>query len=268
MTKTLPKDLTIYDLLKTLAVFLMIIDHVGFYLYLDDSWWRVFGRLCVPIWFFLIGYANTRDLGPRMWGGALIVAFAIMAAGITVFPVNILASMIIIRLLLDKVMAFALKDKNTFWAVNVLLFLLIIPSGMLFEYGTQGLILASFGWLMRRRNQYAKDKDFLNHYFAFAAAGFIVTQYIMFGFTQAQLIVLAIGIIIIMGILFLFKPKTLPNLSKRLPSPFVWLLKLTGRRTLEIYVAHIIVLTIIGLMSDPARFSLFDFSLFYLGPKT
>ncbi len=49
MNKILPRDLTSYDLLKTLAVILMIIDHVGHHFFPDEMWFRVVGRLCVPI---------------------------------------------------------------------------------------------------------------------------------------------------------------------------------------------------------------------------
>ena len=60
-TKTLSSYLTSYDLLKTLALVLMVIDHIGYFFYPEEMWWRVLGRLSVPIWFFLIGYANARD---------------------------------------------------------------------------------------------------------------------------------------------------------------------------------------------------------------
>ena len=81
MTKNLPRDLTSYDFLKAVAVLLMVIDHVGFYFYPDQQWFRVFGRLCVPIWFFLIGYARSRDLSLYLWGGMILLVFAQPAGG-------------------------------------------------------------------------------------------------------------------------------------------------------------------------------------------
>ncbi len=37
----LPAPLTAYDLLKTLAIILMVVDHIGAYFFPDQMWWRV-----------------------------------------------------------------------------------------------------------------------------------------------------------------------------------------------------------------------------------
>ena len=55
MDKALPKNITSYDLFKTLALVLMIADHIGFYFYPNELWLRAFGRLSAPMWLFLIG---------------------------------------------------------------------------------------------------------------------------------------------------------------------------------------------------------------------
>lgn len=264
MSKPLPKELTSYDLLKTFAVVFMVIDHVGFYFFPDDDWWRVAGRMCVPVWFFLIGYANSRDLGPRLWIGAAILVGSDMFAGLYGFPLSILATMLIIRLLLDPLMARAMRSPSHFWAVNTMLFLLIIPSGFVFEYGTQGVILAMFGWLLRRRDE-LENKELINHYFGFAAVSFIALQTVLFGFQPPQPLVLSIGILLVMGMLYFFKPVVYAGLTAKLPRPLVWLLQLTGRRTMEIYVAHLLLFKALGVIYQPERFALFGWELFYKG---
>src|SRR5687768_12599522 len=117
MKKTLPKDITSYDLWKTFAVIFMVFDHVGFYFHPDEMGWRIAGRLCVPVWFFLIGYARSRDIGPRLWLGAGILVVANAVAGMAVLPLNILATMIIIRISIDAIMDRALVSKKLFWPV-------------------------------------------------------------------------------------------------------------------------------------------------------
>ena len=54
------------DWLKTAAIVLVLIDHVGYFFIDDDHWWSVFGRMAAPSFFFLIGYAHTRAV-PLQW---------------------------------------------------------------------------------------------------------------------------------------------------------------------------------------------------------
>ena len=108
-TKKLEPAITSYDLLKALAVALMIVDHLGFYFYPDILWLRIIGRLSAPIWFFLIGYAHRRDVPRILWAGGLILTISGLAAGQSLFPLNILFMLGLARLVIDPVMARALR---------------------------------------------------------------------------------------------------------------------------------------------------------------
>ena len=50
------------DWLKTAAIILVVVDHIGYFFIEDDHWWSVFGRLAAPTFFFLLGYAQTRTV--------------------------------------------------------------------------------------------------------------------------------------------------------------------------------------------------------------
>ncbi|MCB9990915.1 MAG: hypothetical protein H6867_06000 [Rhodospirillales bacterium] len=263
-SQILPKEITSYDLLKTFAVVLMVIDHVGYYFYDDQDWWRVFGRMCVPAWFFLIGYARSRDIGRKMWVGAGMLVAGDILFGVSIFPLNILATMIAIRLVLDGFMERALRTSSTFWAMVTILFFLIVPTGMLVEYGTQGLLMAIVGYFARNREEIrARYKDLTNTYFIFAFFSYIAMQSFLFGFDEVQFYTLAAGCAAVMGALYVFRPMTFPRLTAVLPGVFVWLLQFTGRRTLEIYVAHLLLFKFMGFLIDPGRFAFLDFDLFY-----
>ena len=93
--KKLPVEVTYLDILKTVAIILMIIDHIGYYFFPENYWFRAIGRACVPVWFFLIGYANTRELPNRLLIAALILALADLILFQRVFSLNILVSFII-----------------------------------------------------------------------------------------------------------------------------------------------------------------------------
>ena len=136
MTKPFPASLTSYDLLKAFAVITMVIDHVGFYFFPDDDVWRVIGRLSFPVWFFLIGYATSRDLPAKLWIGATILVLANSVVGLPVLALNALWTIIAIRLVLDRVMAMIGHSIHTLAAAAVIMLLLALPTALISEYGT------------------------------------------------------------------------------------------------------------------------------------
>ena len=62
--------------LKCIAVFSMLTDHIGAYLFPSEVWMRYVGRLAFPIFGFLIveGFFHTRDV-KRYMGRLLLFAF-------------------------------------------------------------------------------------------------------------------------------------------------------------------------------------------------
>ena len=87
------------DWLKTAAIILVTVDHFGYFFMEDDLWWSVFGRLAAPVFFFLLGYAQTRTV-PLHWiwlGVILTLLESWNADWIWVAP-NIFLSFALIRL--------------------------------------------------------------------------------------------------------------------------------------------------------------------------
>lgn len=273
MKKDLPSDLTSYDLLKTLAIVLMLVDHVGYYFFPDENVWRIIGRVCVPLWFFLIGYARTRDLDPRfvIGGGLLVVADFVV--GHNVLPLNILFTMFLMRLVLDRATGAVVRGGTVvLWPLGVFLTVATLPSMFLFEYGTQGLVLVLCGWMLRQRQeaggQAAPIPEFLRgaEFFGFLGFSYItfcIMQGVLFGFTGGELYTLAVGLGVSFTLMLLFRPRTYPGLTRML-GPGAGVLRLTGRRTLEIYVLHLLLFKLLGLLTQPDRFGLFQWSWFSL----
>lgn len=260
--RNLPRDITSYDLLKTVALLLMIVDHVGYYFFPDDNWWRVFGRMCVPIWFFLIGYARSRDLGAPLWIGMIVLVAANMVAGMSVFPLNILATILTVRLVIDRLAAHMRKGAHEFWAVNVLLLLLALPTSAAMEYGTLAVILALFGYFLRARQDgdAALTADHMQKQMLFAVVAFCILQTLTFGFGQAQMIVLGIGIVFVYMVLMFFRPVTFAGTGRGLWRVPGTLLHLTGRHTLALYVWHLLLFKALGVLYFGERFSLWDWN--------
>ena len=261
MKKNLPSDITSYDILKTIAIILMIIDHLGYYFFSEDYWLRVIGRLCVPIWFFLIGYAHSRDVGLKLWIGSLILVLANIPAGLFIFPLNILPTMIFIRLVIDQYMMRSMRDFNAFWAMAFIIALLAFPSNFVSEYGTLGLIMAIYGYLVRRKEELKETHpQYLSGFFTFSLLSFLVIQQIGFGFNESQFMVMCIGIMLVMLLLYFFSPATYPKLTKCLPGFLVKTIQFTGRRTLEIYVLHLLIFKFLAPIYNPDVYTFFDWS--------
>jgi len=259
----LPKDLTSYDFLKAIAIILMITDHVGYHFYPDEAWFRIFGRLCVPIWFFLIGYARTREIPKTIWiwAGALVVSS--MIAGQFLFPVTVLFSLMLARHWIDGMMVRALRNYEAFAGMFFLLLCLSWPSGLLFEYGTLGFMFTIFGALMRNRKELEIKQRPVIIFVAASAFTFFLFQGLgMPHVSPAQGLVLFGGVGFVCWLLYVFRPATYPRLTQALPGPVIFLIQLMGRRTLEIYVLHILLFRGLAMILDPERFGLYEWRFF------
>lgn len=259
MTKTLPKDITTYDLLKTFAVIIMVVDHVGWYFFPDDDWWRAVGRIGFPVWFFLVGYARGRDLPFKLMAGAFLLMAGNFIAGMPVFPLNALFTIALIRVSIDFVMTFSLKSKWHLWGGSVVLLLLIAPTYVVTEYGTQALITAIFGYFIRHR-QAIDDENTVFHYMIFALVSFVLVQQVVFGFTVAQFAFMAIGTALVRLMLYRFKPLSFPKATAKVPAVMTWVTQLCGRRTLEIYVIHLLAFKALAVYWGLEGYELFAWS--------
>jgi len=245
-SKPLPDAVTTFDILKTVIVLLMIIDHIGFYFFPDVDWFRAIGRICVPAWFFLIGYAHSRDLGHKLLIGAAMLAIADLILLQSFFPINILITILAVRLCLDYVMQFLLQSRQFFVVGLVLGALFFVATDLIMEYGTLGLMLATVGYLTRHKTEllertFLTKKDYMA-FCGFVYLAFIMLQNMKFLFSEGQLSVMAIGSALMMIFLCAMKPTTYPHIKNQ---NVISLLQFGGRKTLEIYVGHLLVFKVI-----------------------
>jgi hypothetical protein len=262
MTKLLPANLTSYDFLKALAVILMITDHIGYHFYPDETWFRILGRLCVPIWFFLIGYARTRDIPKTMFVGAGILIASSLVAGQYLFPLTILVTLMLARTLIDPIMFRALRSYETLAGMFFVLLLLSYPADFFLEYGTAGILFTMFGYMVRYRPMIKLHKAALVFFTAMAGFIFFLGQGMMLpSVTPAQGLVLLFGVYGVLAMLWCFKPLEFPRLTSVLPRPFTWLIQFFGRQTLEVYVAHLVVFRLAAMAVDSERFGLFQWQV-------
>lgn len=228
--------ITSYDLMKAAAIVLMIVDHIGAYFFPEQEWMRALGRLCVPIWFFLIGYAHSRHI-PKDWIiGALILIASTWYLEDRIFYLNILVTMAIVRLTLDFFAPLFLKNLSFFALASVLCAALAFYTTGYTDYGTLGIPLAMLGLAAR------EGRITLPHVVVIYLV-FLVTQYFMFGFSGGPLWLFMAGLPLPLFACWRFRPALLsqPPEITRFPLQFM------GRRTLEIYVGHIILFQLLSL---------------------
>ena len=260
--KPLPRALTSYDLIKAVAVIIMIIDHIGFYFFPENEWWRAVGRIGFPVWFFFVGHASGRDLSPRLLGGAALLAVASAIVSMPVFPLNALVTIILIRLLLDRVAQYAGQGISPLAQVIVMLTILALPTSFLTEYGTLGLIFALFGYVVRHRDSFMPDRNIVLPLTIVCFLIFAGVQQLAFDFTQLAFLLMGGGTFFTCMILSRFRAREYPALSARIPAVFKAPIQFMGRRTLEIYIAHLLAFKVLAAILNPDVYPLFQFRLF------
>jgi hypothetical protein len=248
MSKTLPTTVTHLDIIKSLAVLIMVIDHLGMYFFPEQLWLRAIGRIGMPVWFFMVGYASGRDISNKLLIGAGILAFADLFLFNKVFPFSALVTIIVIRLSIDPVMKYILQGRYIFIMACIIMTLAFFPTNIVTEYGTLALLFAVMGYLTRHKAQLLKEtfmnKSFYMFFVSYLFLVFCFIQDIVFGFNEAQLAFMAVLTAIVMIILAIMKSMTFPQISNPLLKQA---LQFGGRKTLEIYVAHLVLFKLLLL---------------------
>lgn len=263
MNKSLPKELTSYDLLKTAAIVVVLIDHVVGYFMPGMIWVRALTHPTLTIWFFLIGHARSRDTGPHLWAAMLFLTASDFIAGRNILPLNILSTILLARLALGPYLAVAMRHGILFWAGALALFLLSFPTMFFVDYGTMGILLAVFGFLIREYGDDPHRKATLIFPFlVFCSVGYTVQQWSVFHFTGGQGLTVLAGTVGVMLMLSGFRPVTVPRVQAFLRRPLTRIFQITGRHTLFIYVAHYIIIKAVGMWLYPAAFPLLGWRFF------
>ena len=242
-------DITAHDLLKTFAIITMIIDHVGFFFFENQEEMRLIGRLSSPVWFFLIGYAlhSRAEIRLWVWGFILLGGMTLLRHemnpenGYVFLPLNIIFMFLVIRLTRNFVMKRATIDFEKLIGVFWLLALLIIPMKFFFEYGAVGYMFALAGYMVRRQDS-LENISFkqINIFMMLSVAAYTLMMWYEFKFETINVGFLFVMLTCMCLPLLHFKPHVF-NSKSGLLSIIKYPLFLTGRRTLEIYVLHLLL---------------------------
>ena len=227
--------LTRWDALKLIALLLMFVDHAGAFFYTDEEWLRGIRRACAPLFLFLVGFAPHYHFDKKLFVFALLLSgfdWWVQAAPNTL---NILFSIILIRLLLARLEAHdLLKLQLHEWVIGSLA---LIPSVVVVQYGSFGLLFALSGFVFKHRAHYAPRTPV--YFLAVVTLLYGVIIPLLSEFSIATCAVTAASLTLMCWLIQWFVRA--PKEAVSLPAAC----KILSHYTAEIYVLHLVIL--IGL---------------------
>ena len=247
------------DWLKTAAIILVSVDHIGYFFIEDAHWWSVFGRLAAPTFFFLLGYGQTRTIPLYwIWLGVILTLLESWNAGWTWVTPNILLSLALIRIARPYVQILIQHHGWAAFALLVSALFAVLPiAAKIVDYGAEGWLWALFGLYQRMYvdGRSATDEDGTAQSSAppahamtenvglmrllaclVAAVVYVWQEQREFSFSQIQfaVFILGVGILSLSLCLFLRGPSRIQP-----PESIAGALRFIGRRTLEIYAIQL-----------------------------
>lgn len=250
-------ELNSYDLWKCVALAAMILDHAGRFLFPEQEWLRVAGRVAFPVFFFLIGYSGRFGFDKTLFALACLLALLDGLTGHPVFPLDILASILVTR----AAMAWLIAHPRWLAQPGFLLFGLFIwhlPLMALTDYGTLGLAFALAGYAHRHTREASLWRVFTLATWLWYAA----MQWLAFEFTPLMLA--AMALLLTATAAWLFRFRLMPVLPATHPVAFP--LKLFARLSLHWYALHFVLFLLLDrtphtpgqwVWLDPALIQLF-----------
>ena len=247
------------DWLKAGAILFVAVGHFGQFFMADDTWWSAIGCLAAPVFFFLVGFAQTRTVPLRWIGlGVLLTLLASWNAGWTWEAPNILLSFALIRWARPPVQALLRRHG---WGGSAILLVALVAAlpvaESVVEYGSEGWLWALFGLFQRahvdgkpatRADAGALGDPSPADRLAgcagpmrlvaslVAAVVFAWQENRVYSFSAAQLAALAVGL----GLLCTGLCRFRRGPSRVQPSePVAGALRFVGRHTLEIYAIQL-----------------------------
>jgi uncharacterized membrane protein len=238
-TNSAHRELNTIDLIKTLAVMTMIIDHLGYYVFDEQLWLRLIGRTSAPIWFFLIGFAKSRHAPPHWiaWGLFVSIWEKIWIPGDETY-LNILVSFALIRVCLPPLEEWWSRRPVLFWGAVMVLVLVGAITNKFLEYGSVGMLLALIGSRVRQHTESPQtvSRWTLLLLIFIAMVFYSYEQIVEFEFIAIQIAFFSLLCTTVAVLFYTFRFRTI---SWRVPHILTTLFRFCGRHSLAIYVIHL-----------------------------
>ena len=227
-----------WDGLKILALLFMAVDHLGAYFMVHDLWLRAIGRGSAPIFLFLAGYASSYRFNRELFILACLMTLSNILMGEYLHPLNILFTILIWRGVFSWMEKRRMViEKPLEWFIAAAVF--ILPSYILFQYGTLGLLFAICGYMKRYPERYSLTTQHL-----FLAASLIAhaaTFTLFFDFGLKDVLLMSLVLAVIYRLLTTF---TIHSVDMHCcPAWMVKALTVSSHYSGHIYAIHLIIIS-------------------------
>jgi hypothetical protein len=229
------KNITAYDLFA-FTVVCMITTHAAQY-FLPLQFLQLPGRIAAPIFIISVGYNVGHKLSKSIWAAAIFI-FVLDTILLGAFRANFLIALILIRLCIEPLMLWALKNKVRFWGLFTLCIILYLPTNIIISHGTLSILLAMAGWMSRNRDTVPKNIVKPQEYFIYAYIVYATCIQFWYEFTVLEFIVFFIGSSYVFFLMYNFRD-LIVNSLKRKPRDLIEKINFfLGHKSLQIYVFH------------------------------
>lgn len=216
------------DILKFIALICMVIDHLGLYLFPDELWMRLVGRIAMPLFCLFAGYNFKGKIrymllayGAALYGASYYFIFQLF------IEANILISIFLGQVFLRIFSKCFNKPYFGFLAVAVLGPLAVFTD-TIFDYGTLAIACMVLGYMIKQNEE---DKLILS--LGIAGLGFIHSFCVFKPYDDAAHMTGTL-----MGYAFLIFIVNYKKFSAEIKCGF----KFITRRTMEFYVLHLFII--------------------------
>ncbi|MBR2141518.1 MAG: hypothetical protein IJ853_04130 [Rickettsiales bacterium] len=228
-------NLNTYDIYKSLAFILMVIDHVGYYFLPSARLLRVIGRTSMIIFAVLHGFNRKKSSNNNriLIYAVLLFIFVQLLIENDPLPLNVLFNFYISYYLLDKIEEIYKNDYVFFLLICAITLLLSGFTNIFLEYGAIFWFLILCGRIFNYKIKTPKDKVTAPLIFIM----YYIYQTIHFNFNLINSIVLLILIVLTYILLYNFSFKTYNKNNT--------ILMILSRFSLELYFIHLLIFSII-----------------------
>ena len=227
-----------WDGLKIIALLFMSVDHLGAYFLVHEQWLRAIGRGSAPIFLFLAGYASSYRFRREIFALACLMSISNIFMGEYTHPLNILFTILIWRGVLDGLESRGnVVEKPLEWFIVAIVF--ILPTYLLFQYGTLGLMFALCGYMQRRPERYAPATQ---HWFMIASlVAYAATLTLFFDLSLFSILLMVPVLYLNYRLLTRFTIHSLD--MSQYPHWLVRILTLSSHYSGYIYAIHLIIIS-------------------------
>lgn len=216
------------DVLKFIAVVLMVIDHLGLFFFQKYHLMRAIGRSSAPIWLFFVGFFYQHRDGRKLYWAALF-DYALQQL---LFPgtwrFGILGTIILTRPLLQLAMLWQKQP----WAMALIVGICLLGSSVTnhwVEYGSVIMLFSFAGALQCEKNPFAPAILLI------ATGSYFLRQKLLFGFTVPEFM---LSLIIFFPLFTQLKRFKLQQQEDLFPQPIVHVIRFCSRHSLWVYIGH------------------------------